>query len=140
MLGAQIDLVAHQQIIVDVDPTFEHGVLVGDGIVEVGGVILSSGAMAYQGPGRSAVSFANPGPGIARVLLLGGTPFTEELVMWWNFIGRSHQDIVAYRELWERHDMRFGSVDGYQGAFSRLPAPPLPNATLRPRPPTGSGV
>jgi redox-sensitive bicupin YhaK (pirin superfamily) len=140
LLGAQIDLVADQQIIVDVDPTYEHGVLVGDGIVEMGGAILSRGAMAYQGPGRSAVSFANPGPGIARVLLLGGTPFAEELVMWWNFIGRSHHDIVAYRELWERHDVRFGSVDGYQGGLSRLPAPPLPNATLRPRPAAGSGV
>jgi hypothetical protein len=71
---------------------------------------------------------------LARVLLLGGTPFTEELVMWWNFIGRSHQDIVTYRELWQRHDERFGAVDGYRGgAGSRLPAPPLPNVTLRPR-------
>jgi redox-sensitive bicupin YhaK (pirin superfamily) len=63
----------------------------------------------------------NAGAGIARVLLLGGTPFTEELVMWWNFVGRSHQDIVTYRELWQRHDERFGAVDGYQGVGSRLP-------------------
>ena len=140
LLGAQIDLAAHAQIMLDLDPAFEHGVLLGEGIVEVNGVVLSRGAMAYHGPGQSAVSCFNPGPGIARVLLLGGTPFTEELVMWWNFIGRSHQDIVAYRELWERHDARFGAVDGYQGAVSRLPAPPLPNVTLRPRPAPGAAV
>ena len=54
--------------------------------------------------------------------------------MWWNFVGRSHEDIAAYRQMWEDHDGRFGAVQGYRGAVSRLPAPPLPNATLRPRP------
>ena len=37
----------------------------------------------------------------ARVLVLGGEPFGEEVVMWWNFIGRSHEDVVAAREAWE---------------------------------------
>ena len=26
-----------------------------------------------------------------RVIMLGGEPFAEDIVMWWNFIGRSHQ-------------------------------------------------
>jgi redox-sensitive bicupin YhaK (pirin superfamily) len=134
LLGAQIDLVADGCIVLDVDPAFEHGALLGDGMVEAEGVGLAPGQMAYLGPGRSTVALANPGPGAARVLLLGGAPFAEQLVMWWNFVGRSHEDIVAYRELWERHDPRFGEVEGYAGAFARLPAPPLPNATLRPRP------
>ena len=69
----------------------------------------------------------------ARAILLGGTPFGEHLVMWWNFVGRSHDEIVAYREQWESHDARFGAVDGYRGATARLPAPPLPNGRLRPR-------
>ena len=140
LLGAQIDLAARARIMLDIDPAFEHGVLVGEGIVEVRGAVLSRGAMAYQGPGHSSVSCSNRGPGMARVLLLGGTPFTEELVMWWNFIGRSHEDIVAYRELWLRHDVRFGAVDGYRGTVARLPAPPLPNVTLRPRRARGSAV
>ncbi len=71
------------------------------------------------------------------MVLLGGPPFPEQLVMWWNFVGRSHEDIAAYRQMWEDHDGRFGAVQGYQGAVPRLPAPPLPNATLRPRPNPG---
>jgi hypothetical protein len=55
--------------------------------------------------------------------------------MWWNFVGRNHGDIAAYRQMWEDHHDRFGAVQGYQG--TRLPAPPLPNATLRPRPNPG---
>lgn len=51
--------------------------------------------------------------------------------MWWNFIGRSHQDIAEAREAWQSADGRFGAVEGYPG--DRLPAPALPNATLAPR-------
>ncbi len=43
-------------------------------------------------------------------MLLGGPPFREQLVMWWNFVGRSHEDIAAYRQQWENHDARFGAV------------------------------
>ena len=49
-------------------------------------------------------------------------------------VGRSHDDIATYRRLWEERDSRFGSVEGYRGSVARLPAPLLPNATLRPRP------
>lgn len=54
--------------------------------------------------------------------------------MWWNFVGRSHDDIATYRELWQTNDARFGDVQGYEGHISRLPAPPLPNGRLKPRP------
>ena len=54
--------------------------------------------------------------------------------MWWNFVGRSHDDIATYRRLWQEHNDRFGAVDGYRGSVERLPAPPLPTVTLRPRP------
>jgi hypothetical protein len=37
----------------------------------------------------------------ARVLLLGGTPFGEPIVMWWNFVGRTHEEVVAYRAAWQ---------------------------------------
>ena len=35
--------------------------------------------------------------------------------MWWNFVGRDHDDIVAAREEWMRADPRFGTVHGYPG-------------------------
>ena len=51
--------------------------------------------------------------------------------MWWNFVGRDHDDIAAAREDWMRADPRFGTVHGYPG--DRLPAPPLPTVRLKPR-------
>ncbi|OBG57978.1 pirin family protein [Mycobacterium sp. E3339] len=134
LLGAQIDLDAGSRVDVDIDPAFEHGVLCDLGAVRVDETALTVASLAYLNPGRSALQLSNDGDGPARVLLLGGPPFTEELVMWWNFVGRSHDDIARYRQLWEDGDERFGAVQGYRGSLSRLPAPPLPTTRLRPRP------
>ncbi|RAU93023.1 pirin family protein [Mycobacterium colombiense] len=134
LLGAQIELDPGTTLDVDVDPTFEHGVLCDLGAVRVDGTALTIADLAYRSPGPAQLQMHNAGQGPARVLLLGGAPFTEELVMWWNFVGRSHQDIADYRQLWEDADDRFGAVRGYRGNVARLPAPPLPTVRLRPRP------
>ncbi len=137
LLGAQVDLEAGAEVSLDVDETFEHGVLVDQGDVAACGSALQVADLAYQGTGHHSLHLVNRGETPARVVLLGGTPFGEELVMWWNFVGRSHTDIVGYREQWQQEHERFGVVSGYRGAVQRLPAPPLPHATLRPRPNPG---
>jgi hypothetical protein len=138
LLGAQLDIAPGTDLALPVDASFEHGVLVDRGSIEVAGARIDVGDLACQGPGTSTLSLRNAGESDARVLLLGGTPFEEELVMWWNFVGRSHDDIMEYRRLWEAHDARFGAVEGYRGG--RLPAPPLPTTRLRPRPRSNSGA
>ena len=138
LLGAQLDLIPGAEVTLEVDPVFEHGVLLDQGSVEVAGTTLAVADLAFQTAGRDRLEVVNRGQGPARVVLLGGPPFPEQLVMWWNFVGRSHSDIAAYREQWQAHDDRFGAVTGYRGAVTRLPAPPLPNATLRPRPNPGT--
>ncbi|ORW01727.1 pirin family protein [Mycobacterium kyorinense] len=135
LLGAQLDLDPGADVTLDVDPAFEHGVLCDQGTLSIHRKGLGIGDVGYQGPGSSSLRLHNDGDQPARALLLGGTPFTELLVMWWNFVGRSHDEIVGYRQLWEDGDQRFGDVPGYRGSPARLPAPPLPTTTLRPRPP-----
>lgn len=63
-------------------------------------------------------------------MLLGGEPFAEELIMWWNFVGRTQEDISRAREEWMTGS-RFGEVKGYDG--DRLLAPELPSVSLKPR-------
>jgi hypothetical protein len=67
-----------------------------------------------------------------RVLLLGGEPFDEEIVMWWNFVARSHAEIAQARADWMAGGgaARFGRV-AYDGDV--IPAPPIPPVTLKPR-------
>ncbi|OBB74922.1 pirin family protein [Mycobacterium sp. 852014-52144_SCH5372336] len=133
LLGAQVDLDPGAEVMLEVDSDFEHGVLLDQGDVAVNGTALCTADLAFQAAGAERLHLANRGSAPARLVLLGGPPFPEELVMWWNFVGRSHDDITTYRRQWEDGDDRFGAVQGYRGGVSRLPAPPLPNATLRPR-------
>ncbi|MET9153479.1 pirin family protein [Streptomyces griseoflavus] len=130
LLGAELTLAPGAVTTLPVDPAFEHGVLVDTGDVLVGETAVLPAELGYAAPGRTALTLTNRGPGAARLILLGGPPFDEEIVMWWNFIGRSHEDIVRAREDW-MNGTRFGEVHGYDGA--PLPAPELPNTPLKPR-------
>ena len=75
------------------------------------------------------------------MLLLGGPPFGEAIVMWWNFVGRSHEEVVAFRDAWQAQlagAPAAGYVDGRFGIpvddqLPPIPAPPLPNARLKER-------
>ncbi|AWW36043.1 MULTISPECIES: pirin family protein [Streptomyces] len=131
LLGAELTVNPGAGLTLAVSPDFEHGLLVDSGDVTVDGTALKPAELGYAAPGRDTVTVTNHGQDTARLVLLGGPPFQEEIVMWWNFIGRSHEDIVRAREAWQAETDRFGRVEGYDG--DRLPAPELPNATIRPR-------
>jgi quercetin 2,3-dioxygenase len=133
LLGAEIVLEAHARLSLPVEPAHEHGVLVDAGPVSMSGTRLQRAELGYLPPGPATVELANLTGDPARILLLGGAPFEEDIVMWWNFVGRSHEEIVAFREAWGAESDQFGRVEGYAGTPSRLPAPVLPNARLRPR-------
>lgn len=136
LVGAQIDLVAGASINLPIERSFEHGVLVDVGRLTVEGVPVPRSHLAYLGPGREAVQLH--AKTASRLILIGGEPFGEQIVMWWNFIGRSHEEIVEYRSQWQSEVIgggtdagRFGAVRGYAGAA--LPAPALPTVRLGPR-------
>ncbi|MEV5544431.1 pirin-like C-terminal cupin domain-containing protein, partial [Saccharopolyspora shandongensis] len=67
--------------------------------------------------GTGTLALTNESDKTARMVLLGGPPFDEEIVMWWNFIGLSHADIVRARDSSDR----FGAFEGYPGAAFPLP-------------------
>jgi redox-sensitive bicupin YhaK (pirin superfamily) len=145
LVGAELVLGAGTRLELDVDETFEHGVLVDTGTATVGGSEVKQGELAYLAPGRTILE-VEAGPD-TRVLLLGGPPFGESIVMWWNFVGRSHEEIVAFRDEWQRQlhaggpevvadsqdlaDGRFGIVVGDH--LPPIPAPAPPNARLKQR-------
>ncbi|MBB1031786.1 pirin family protein [Dietzia sp. SLG310A2-38A2] len=137
LLGAELRLDPGARLTLDVDPEFEHGLLVDAGDITLEGVTVESSQLGYTGLGETTLKIDNTGSTPARMILIGGTPFGEEIVMWWNFIGRSHDEIVRYRQEWEAGSDRFGRVDGYIGrnpdGLTRLPAPTLPGSVLTPR-------
>jgi redox-sensitive bicupin YhaK (pirin superfamily) len=133
LLGAELVLDPGARVALEVDPGFEHGILQDTGTAAITDTSLAIGELAYVAPGERRLELANTGAGPARVLVLGGAPFAEEIVMWWNFVGRSHEEIAAFREAWQAGSDQFGAVEGYSGTPVRLPAPALPRARLTPR-------
>jgi redox-sensitive bicupin YhaK (pirin superfamily) len=137
LLGAEITLDAGRAAELAVEPAFEHGVLVDTGRVTVAGATAGPGELAYRPAGADRLSLRASSEGRARVLLLGGEPLGERIVMWWNFIGRAHDEIAAYRAQWQAE--RDGAADTRRfGTFPTewahtLPAPELPHTRLRPR-------
>ncbi|MFD9762080.1 pirin family protein [[Kitasatospora] papulosa] len=131
LLGAEIVLEPRTATTLDIDPAFEHGLLVDQGSVRLDGTLLRGAELGYTATGNRTMTLANETDAPARAVLVGGRPFEERIVMWWNFVGRTHEDIVEARQDWEASSDRFGHVDGYPGA--RIPAPALPNATIAPR-------
>lgn len=143
LVGAELRLAPGAETDLEVDPGFEHGLLVDTGeSVTLEGVHVPKDAVGYTGVGSETLRIANGGDEPARLVLLGGAPFGEEVVMWWNFLGRSTEEIRQYREEWENHGERFGRVEGYVGhggpgknreGMARIPAPELPQVRMRPR-------
>jgi redox-sensitive bicupin YhaK (pirin superfamily) len=129
LVGVDLDLVAGADVEVPLDPDFEYGLLASSGSADVEGAPLERGAMLYLGTGRRSLRMRTAEA--TRLLLLGGEPFDEHIVMWWNFVGRSGEEITDYAEQWNAEDERFGAVVGYDG--DRLSAPPLPPVPLRAR-------
>ena len=137
LLGAELRLEAGATVVLDVDPAFELGVLVDTGVVEVEGVEAKAHDLAYVPPGRTLLTLATHDRP-ARLLLLGGPPFGEAIVMWWNLVARTHEEVVAWRAEWQAQITHDGLVDGWFGIpvgdeRPPIPAPALPNARLRER-------
>jgi redox-sensitive bicupin YhaK (pirin superfamily) len=137
VVGAQLDLPAGATLELPVDVGFEHGILVDDGSPTVNGNRVARSELAFVTPGASTITIESRDRPL-RALLIGGEPLGEQIVMWWNFIGRSHEEIVAFRREWQTDVIAnqndhgpFGRVHGYDG--TALPAPELPNVRLRPR-------
>ena len=137
LLGAEIVLDPGADLTVEVDPAHEHGVLLDDGTLTVEDAVVEPGHLLHVAASATTDRLRlRAGDEGARLVLLGGPPFGEQIVMWWNFIGRTHDEIVRAREQWQAElghdpDGRFGAFD-YPGGES-LPAPTLPPVTLRPR-------
>ena len=127
LLGADVQLDADADAQLPLEPDFEHAVLAMSGSAEVDGVPVEVGAMLYLGCGRREVRLRSTDG--ARLMLLGGEPFEEQIVMWWNFVARSGEEIAAARSAWEGRSS-FGTIAGLDA--DRLAAPPLPPGRLKP--------
>lgn len=148
LVGAEIVIPAGSTIRIPLRPDWEYALVGAFGTAHVhtapgtdtSGAVSSAARtpvgpheLLYVGINRDHIDVTSP---VATrepvtVFLLGGEPFESDLVMWWNFVGRTHEEIVEARDAWEAGSARFGHVVDH--GDERVPAPPLPAVRLTPR-------
>lgn len=113
---------------VDLRPDCEHALLCLRGTARVDGQAVEPGALHFAPAGRERVELACDAA--ARLLLIGGTPFDEALLIWWNFVARTQAEIEQAAADWNA-SRRFGEVPGTQ--LARVPAPDTAGLRLKAR-------
>lgn len=82
-----VELAPNTDVALPVDAAHALAVYVAEGAVSVGGTEVARGVLAHLDDGTSLLSLRSEGG--ARLLVLGGTPLPEPLVIWWNFVVES---------------------------------------------------
>lgn len=122
LIGLDIHAVESAKTTLPLNPQFEYGILPLTGDIGVDEVTVDKNTLLYLGCGRSELALDIPKQ--ERFLLIGGEPFAEEILIWWNFVARSKQEIIAATNAWNNHT-HFGEVKAYVGT-ARTPAPLMP--------------
>ncbi|MBS0380902.1 MAG: pirin family protein [Proteobacteria bacterium] len=120
LVGAEVRLGANGHLRLPLDPEWEHALVVIEGEVGLDDQRLAPAQLHYLGTRRDGLELIAHQP--ARAILIGGAPFDEAIIIWWNFVARTADEIRAARDDWQA-GRRFGEVKAYKG--ERLPAPPF---------------
>jgi quercetin 2,3-dioxygenase len=120
ILGAEVQVHPQQTISLPLQGHFEHALLLleGDGSLEK--QLIEQNTLYYLGACRESLEISSRDG--CKVLLIGGLPFPEKILMWWNFVARTPEEIRQAREDWEAGRC-FGAVTGTH--LERLSAPDL---------------
>lgn len=121
LVGADLDLRVGN-VTLDADPDFEYGIVPIDGRVKLNGAIVEEGWLGMITSPTEVLHLETEGP--ARALLIGGEPLGWPLSMWWNFVGRSKDEITEAWRAWQDGDTdRYPEFDS---VLDRIEAPTPP--------------
>ena len=85
LFGLEIRCDAAAELDLQQDPEFEYGLLPLEGEVIIAEERFRTDEFAYLGRGQDLLGLKLASG--SRVLLLGGRPFEQPVLMWWNFVG-----------------------------------------------------
>lgn len=125
LVGASIEAPAGSVATLPVRADFEHAAIVTHGRAEIAGMRVIPGALVYLPPGRTGLPII-AGAGDAGIVLVGGVPFPEEILMWWNFVGRAKNknELTQACRDWNAAADYLGDVRGSLSPRLVAPLPP----------------
>jgi redox-sensitive bicupin YhaK (pirin superfamily) len=113
-----VDIAGSGRLDLPLEASFEHAVAVLHGGARIGDSVASPNQLMYIGAGRDGVRLDLMDS--SRGLLLGGHPFAEEILMWWNFVARDRSELEQAYAGWGASTERFGTVTS---TLERIEAP-----------------
>jgi hypothetical protein len=120
ILGAQVQVHPGHSAALPLNHQFEHALLLLEGDCTLEKQTISQNILYYLGVCRDTLDLVSQNG--CQLLLIGGPPFPEKILMWWNFVARAPEEIRQARDDWENHH-RFGEVKDTQ--LKRLSSPDL---------------
>ncbi|MGC8479926.1 MAG: pirin family protein [Acidimicrobiales bacterium] len=109
VVALDVELVSDQPQELPLVENFEHGFIVLRGEISLEGTQLVPGVLGYLPPNRNSLHLR--GPKGSRALLIGGIPFAEKPLMWWNFVGRTRGELLEMVKQWnDGPGTRYGST------------------------------
>jgi hypothetical protein len=121
LLGLELNAVEDTTTNLPLNPKFEYGILPLIGNIEIANEVVDIDTLLYLPCGKPSTPVrVQKG---SKILIIGGEPFNEDILIWWNFVARTKEEMIAATNAWNNHT-DFGEVKGYQG--EKLSPPPLP--------------
>ncbi len=118
LVGLELDAQDNTETVLPLTPSFEYGILPLLGEIEVEGETIDQKTLLYLGCGRKQLTIKLEKG--AKILVIGGEPFQEEILIWWNFVARTEAELTAAVAAWNDHT-QFGEVKGYVGEWATAP-------------------
>lgn len=124
LLGVELDTPRAAAATLPLRSEFEHAVVVLHGALRVDDTDVPPGVLAYLAPGRSEMAVQSGDA--CTALLLGGAPFEEQFLMFWNYVARTREEVTQAHRDWQAQSDRFGTV---RSPLPRIPSPAPPWAS-----------
>lgn len=121
LVGLELHVLEDTTTNLPLNPNFEYGILPLIGTIEIAHETVDTNTLLYLPCGKSTTPIHLKKD--SRILIIGGEPFKEDILIWWNFVARTKEEMIEATNAWNNHTA-FGEVKGYQG--EELSPPPLP--------------
>lgn len=119
LMGADLDL-DKGDVTIGADPDFEYALVPLEGRIKIDESIVEPGFMALIPPGGDELRI-EAGDFGSRAMLIGGEPLGDRLQMWWNFVGRTRDELTRAWRDWQAGDTnRFPE---FSSVLDRIEAP-----------------
>ncbi len=127
LVGIDLKADGAARTVLPLQAEFEYAAMVLRGAATVGAETLAPGEWLYFAPGRDTLDVRCDAA--SQLLLLGGEPLGEDILIWWNFVARNQAEMQVALDNWNAG--RFAPVR--PGSLAApLKAPALAGARLRP--------